>query len=277
MYQFNYHRASSLDDAVAKLGGSDEAKVISGGQTLLPTMKQRLAAPSDLVDLRGVEEMKGITVEGSRVRIGALTTHNEIATSDTLKGAAPGIGAMASIVGDPHVRHMGTIGGVVANNDPAADYPAMLLALDATVHTNKREIAAADYFTGMFDTALEEGEIVTAISFDAPEACAYEKFRNPASRYAMAGAFVARTANGARCAIAGAGNDGVFRHEGIEAKIDAGDADGIDTVDVDEDMMLADMHASAAYRANLVKVMAKRAAKRLAEGGGAQDHTQGRI
>ena len=277
MYQFNYHRASSLDDAVAKLGGSGEAKVISGGQTLLPTMKQRLAAPSDLVDLRGVEEMKGITVEGSRVRIGALTTHNEIATSDTLKGAAPGIGAMASIVGDPHVRHMGTIGGVVANNDPAADYPAMLLALDATVHTNKREIAAADYFTGMFDTALEEGEIVTAISFDAPEACAYEKFRNPASRYAMAGAFVARTANGARCAIAGAGNDGVFRHEGIEAKIDAGDADGIDTVDVDEDMMLADMHASAAYRANLVKVMAKRAAKRLAEGGGAQDHTQGRI
>ena len=277
MYEFNYHRADSVQDAVAKLGASDDAKLMSGGQTLLPTMKQRLAAPSDIIDLKACAELKGIEVSGRRITIRAGTTHNEIATSGELKAAAPGICAMAALVGDPHVRHMGTIGGVVANNDPAADYPAMLLALDATVHTNEREIAAADFFTGMFETALNENEIVTAVSFDAPEACAYEKFRNPASRYAMAGAFVANTSAGPRCAISGAGNDGVFRHEGIEARIGAGDPDGIDSVEVDEGGMLADMHASAAYRANLVKVMAKRAAKRLAESGGAQDHTQGRI
>ena len=275
MYQFNYHRASSVEDAVAKMSGSDDAKVMSGGQTLLPTMKQRLAAPADIIDLRAIDGFSGIEVSGSRVTIRAGTTHNEIATSRELAAVAPGICEMAGLVGDPHVRHMGTIGGVVANNDPAADYPAMLLALEASVHTNAREIAAADFFTGMFETALNEGEIVTAVSFDAPEACAYEKFRNPASRYAMAGAFVARTAQGARCAIAGAGQDGVFRHEGIEARIGAGDADGIDGVEVDEGGMLSDMHASAAYRANLVRVMAKRAAKRLASGGGAQDHTQG--
>ena len=275
MYSFNYHRAGSLDDASAKFAASEDAKFVAGGQTLLPTMKQRLAAPADVIDLRHVEGMRGITVSGNRVRIGAATTHNDINTSAELRAVAPGIADMAGIVGDPHVRHMGTIGGVIANNDPAADYPAMLLALDATVETNKREIAAADYFTGMFETALEEGEIVTAVSFDAPSAAAYEKFRNPASRYAMAGAFVARTANGPRVAIAGAGNDGVFRLEEAEQKIASGDIDGIDGVAVDEDAMLSDLHASAAYRANLVRVMAKRAAERCASGGGAADHTQG--
>ena len=275
MYSFNYYRAGSVDDAASKFASSEDAKFVSGGQTLLPTMKQRLAAPADLIDLRHVEGMRGITVSGNRVRIGAATTHNEIHTSAELKGAAPGIAEMAGIVGDPHVRHMGTIGGVIANNDPAADYPAMLLALDATIETNKREIAAAEFFTGMFETALEEGEIVVAVSFDAPSAAAYEKFRNPASRYAMAGAFVAHTANGPRCAVAGAGNDGVFRLEAAERKITDGDVDGMDAIEVSEDDMLSDLHASAAYRANLVKVMAKRAAKRCAAGGGAQDHTQG--
>ena len=275
MYQFNYHRAGSVDDAAAKFAGSEDAKFVAGGQTLLPTMKQRLAAPADLIDLRHIDGMKGISVNGRRVRIGAATTHDDIKTSRELASVAPGICAMAGIVGDPQVRHMGTIGGVIANNDPAADYPAMLLALEADVVTNKRTIPASQYFTGMFETALEDGEIVAAVEFDAPETCAYEKFRNPASRYAMAGAFVAHTANGPRVAIAGAGNDGVFRHEGIEAKISSGDIDGIRDAEIDEDGMLSDLHASAAYRANLVRVMAHRAAQRAASGGGAQDHTQG--
>ena len=275
MYQFSYHRASSVEDAASKFAGSDDAKFVAGGQTLLPTMKQRLAAPGDVIDLRHIEGLRGITVEGRRVRIGAATTHDDIKTSDALKAVAPGICAMAGIVGDPQVRHMGTIGGVIANNDPAADYPALLLGLDAEIETNTRTLRASEFFTGMFDTALEEGEIVVAIHFDAPESCAYEKFRNPASRYAMAGAFVARTASGPRCAITGAGNDGVFRHEGIEGMIAASDVDGIDGAAIDEGHMLSDMHGSAAFRANLVRVMAKRAAKRMMDGGGAEDHTQG--
>ena len=275
MYQFNYHRASSVDDAAAKFSGSDDAKFMAGGQTLLPTMKQRLAAPADVIDLRHLGDLKGISVNGKRVRIGAGTTHNEIHTSSELKSAAPGIAEMAGYVGDPHVRHMGTIGGVIANNDPAADYPAMLLALGADVVTNTRTVPAAEYFTGMFDTALEDGEIIVAVEFDAPEAAAYEKFRNPASRYAMAGAFVAKTADGIRVAITGAGSDGVFRWEEAERLIADGKADDVESASVDEDAMLSDLHGSAAYRANLVRVMTKRAAHRLARGGGAEDHTQG--
>ena len=275
MYQFNYHRASSVDDAAAKFSGSGDAKFVAGGQTLLPTMKQRLAAPADVIDLRHVPGLKGVSVNGRRVRIGAGTTHNEINTSAELRAVAPGIADMAGYVGDPHVRHMGTIGGVIANNDPAADYPALLLALDADVVTNQRTIPAPEFFTGMFETALEEGEIITAVEFDAPEVAAYEKFRNPASRYAMAGAFVARVDGKHRVAITGAGNDGVFRHTGMEAMLDDGNADGLDGAEIDEDGMLSDLHGSAAYRANLCRVMAKRAAHRLARGGGAEDHTQG--
>ena len=275
MYQFNYHRASSLDDAAAKFSGSSDAKFMAGGQTLLPTMKQRLAAPGDVIDLRHLGELKGVSVNGRRVRIGAATTHNEINTSGELRAVAPGIADMAGYVGDPHVRHMGTIGGVIANNDPAADYPALLLALDADVVTNRRTIPAADYFTGMFETALEEGEIIVAVEFDAPEVAAYEKFRNPASRYAMAGAFVARVDGKHRVAITGAGSDGVFRHAGMEEMLDSGNADRLESADVDEGAMLSDLHGSSAYRANLVRVMAKRAAARLARGGGAEDHTQG--
>lgn len=275
MYQFNYHRASSVDDAAAKFGASGDAKFMAGGQTLLPTMKQRLAAPEDVIDLRHVADLKGVSVSGRRVRIGAGTTHNDIHTSDELKAVAPGIADMAGYVGDPHVRHMGTIGGVIANNDPAADYPSLLLALDADVITNQRTVPAADYFTGMFDTALEEGEIILAVEFDAPEVCAYEKFRNPASRYAMAGAFVARVNGQHRVAVAGAGNDGVFRWPDAEAALDRGEPDAIEGLALDEDGMLSDLHGSAAYRANLCRVMAKRAAHRLARGGGANDATQG--
>ncbi len=261
MYATNYHRASSITDAVALQSSSDEAKYVSGGMTLIPTMKQRLAAPSDLVDLRHIAEMKGISVSGSRVRIGAGTTHAEVATSAELKAACPAICHLASHIGDPHVRHMGTIGGSIANNDPAADYPAAMLALGATIVTNAREIPADDFFTGLFETALEDGEIIVAVAFDAPARAAYSKFPNPASRYAMAGVFVAKQADGGvRVAVTGAGSNGVFRHAGLEDALAANwSADAAARVDVDASDLLADIHGSAEYRANLVKVMAKRA------------------
>lgn len=260
MYETTYHRAASVADAVAKLGAAEEGKLLSGGQTLLPTMKQRLAAPSDLVDVSRIAEMKGITETGAGVRIGAATTHAEVATSEIVKRLLPGLASLAAHIGDPHVRHRGTIGGSVANNDPAADYPSAVLALGATIHTNTREIAAADYFTGMFDTALDEGEVITAITFPLADACAYAKYPNPASRYAMAGVFVAKTSGGVRVAVTGAGQDGVFRHEGLEAALASSfSPDAVSGVAIDADGLLADIHGSAAYRANLVSVMAKRA------------------
>jgi CO/xanthine dehydrogenase FAD-binding subunit len=261
MYATNYHRASSIADAVKLQSASDEAKYVSGGMTLIPTMKQRLAAPSDLVDLRHIGELKGISVNGSRVRIGAGTTHAEVATSAELKAACPAISQLASLIGDPHVRHMGTIGGSIANNDPAADYPSAMLALGATIVTNTREIPADDFFTGLFETALEDGEILVAVTFDAPAKAGYAKFPNPASRYAMTGVFVAKAGDGSvRVAVTGAGADGVFRHAGLEQALSANwSADAASAVDVDASNLLSDIHGSADYRANLVKVMAKRA------------------
>ncbi len=196
MYSVNYHRAASVEDA-SRLLGSGEAKLVSGGMTLIPAMKTRLAAPSDLVDISRIEALKGISVSGDTVTIGAATTHYEVANDAALKKACPALAHLASLIGDPAVRHRGTIGGSVANNDPAADYPAALLALGATVATSKRKIAADDFFTGLFETALGDGEIITSISFAAPAKAAYEKFRNPASRYAIVGVFVARGRDGA--------------------------------------------------------------------------------
>ena len=260
MYATNYHRVSSVDEAVKLKGSAEDSKFVSGGMTLIPTMKQRLAAPSDLIDLRHVADMKGISVSGGKVRIGAATTHADVASSAELKSACPAICDLAAHIGDPHVRHMGTIGGSIANNDPAADYPAAMLALGATIVTSKREIAAGDFFTGMFETALEDDEIVTAVTFDLPEKAAYAKFRNPASRYAMAGVFVAKTAGGARVAVTGAGSNGVVRHEGMEQALSGNwSADALSGASVDPSGMLSDLHGSAEYRANLVKVMAKRA------------------
>lgn len=261
MYATNYHRASSVADAVKLQSSSEEAKYVSGGMTLIPTMKQRLAAPSDLVDLRHITEMKGISVNGSRVRIGAATTHYDVSTSAELKAACPAISHLAAHIGDPHVRHMGTIGGSIANNDPAADYPSAMLALGATIITNTREIPAEEFFTGLFETALEAGEIVVAVAFDAPAKAGYSKFPNPASRYAMAGVFVAKAGDGSvRVAVTGAGSNGVFRHAGLEAALAANwSADAAAGVDVDASDLLSDLHGSAEYRANLVKVMAKRA------------------
>lgn len=261
MYNTNYHRASSVADAAKLFEQGDEAKYLSGGMTLIATMKQRLASPSDLVDLRHVPEMKGITVSGTKVRIGATTPHFDVATSAAINAVCPALCRLASMIGDPHVRHMGTIGGSVANNDPAADYPSAVLALNATIITNQRSIAADDYFQGLFDTALEPGEIIVAFEFDAPAKAGYAKFPNPASRYAMAGVFVAKGQDGSvRVAVTGAGSEGVFRHEGMEAALSANwSPDAVASVEVDSSDLMADLHGSSEYRANLVRVMAKRA------------------
>ena len=260
MYDTSYHRASSVDEAVNLRSSHDEGRYLSGGMTLIATMKQRLAAPSDLIDLRHIPALKGISVEGRRVRIGAATSHAEVAASSALRTVCPAICDLASMIGDPHVRHMGTIGGSVANDDPAADYPAAVLGLSATVITDRREIAADDFFTGMFETALDEGEMITAIAFDAPDKAGYAKFRNPASRYAITGVFVAKTGSGVRVAVTGAGSNGVFRHAGMEAALSTSWApESVASVSVDASALMSDLHATAEYRANLVRVMAKRA------------------
>lgn len=260
MYEVQYHRPGSIDDAIKLLGDADDPKVLAGGQTLLPTMKQHLAAPSDLVDIRRIPGLSGVTRDGDALRIGAATTHAEVAGNADVLAHLPSLACLAAGIGDPAVRHMGTLGGSVANNDPAADYPAAVLALGATVITNTREIAADDFFDGMFTTALDEGEIITAISFPLPRRGAYAKFRNPASRYAIVGVFVAETAGGVRVAVTGAGEGGVFRESAMEAALSAEFSDSaLDGVSVSADGMMSDIHGSAEYRAHLVKVMAKRA------------------
>ncbi|MEM7301328.1 MAG: xanthine dehydrogenase family protein subunit M [Pseudomonadota bacterium] len=261
MYETKYHRAGSVAEAASMAAGADEGKYLSGGQTLIPTMKQRLAAPSDLIDLSKIADMSGVSVSGSTVKIGAATTHAEVAGNAELASACGAVADLASHIGDPAVRHKGTIGGSIANNDPAADYPAAMVALGATIHTNNRQISADDFFTGMFETALEDDEIVTAVEFEAPGKAAYSKFPNPASRYAMAGVFVAQAGDGSvRVGVTGAGSDGVFRHGGMEEALSGNfSADAVDGTSVSEGDMLSDIHGDAAYRANLVKVMAKRA------------------
>ncbi len=266
MYETRYHKPDSVAEAQALFAQAAEGRYLSGGQTLIPTMKQRLAAPSDVVDITGIAELKGITATSDEVVIGAATTHAEVHRSDAVREAFPALAELAGMIGDPAVREMGTIGGSLANNDPAADYPAAVLALGAAIHTTKRRLAAEDFFTGLFSTALEEGEIVTRVALPVPAKAAYAKFRNPASRYAMAGVFVARMKDGAvRVGVTGAGSNGVFRAERIEQALAASwSPEAIDAVAVDPAGMLSDIHASAAYRANLVKVMAKRAVVAIA-------------
>ena len=273
MYETNFHKASTAQDAAALLAKSDDGKILAGGQTLIPTMKQRLAAPADLVDLSRVEALRGVTITkrkkmgimkadgGETITIGAMTTHAEVAGNTELAQVCPVICGLAGNIGDPAVRHRGTIGGSVANNDPAADYPAALLALGATIHTNSRDVAAEDYFKGMFLTALDDMEIITAVSFQAPVVGGYGKFPNPASRYAMVGVFVAKSVDGeVRVSVTGAGDNGVYRHAGLEAALSADwSASAVDAVDVSTGGLMSDLHGTAAYRANLIKVMAKRA------------------
>jgi len=259
MYATNYVKVKDAADAVSHLNRADDGKLLAGGQTLIPTLKQRLAASDCLVDLADAG-LAGISDEGDSIRIGAMTSHVEVETSDLVKGAIPALAALAGGIGDRQVRNCGTIGGSVANNDPSACYPSAVLALGATVHTDKRNIAAGDYFTGMFETALDEDEVITAISFPKPEAAAYVKFPNPASRYAMVGVFVAKTASGVAVAITGAGQDGVFRHDGLEAALNSNfSADAVDGVAVDDSDLMSDMHASSDYRAHLITEMTRRA------------------
>ncbi|CAH1693602.1 Carbon monoxide dehydrogenase medium chain [Hyphomicrobiales bacterium] len=260
MYQTRYHRASSIAEAIDIIQRAEEGKFLSGGMTLLPAMKTRLAAPSDLVDLRHVPGLSGIAMSGRQVSIGAATTHFEVAAHGELAEACPAICHLAAHIGDPHVRHMGTIGGSIANNDPAADYPSAMIALDATIVTSKREVAAEDFFTGLFETALDQDEMVTAVRFTAPLDAGYMKFPNPASRYALAGVFISRSEAGVRVGVTGAGADGVFRCAEIEQALSARfDATALDGITLSPEGLMSDLHASAEYRANLVIVMARRA------------------
>jgi aerobic carbon-monoxide dehydrogenase medium subunit len=260
MYDFSYHKAGSVDDAASKLKAADDGKLVAGGMTLIPTLKQRLAQPSDLVDLGGVKDLAGIKADGNGVTIGAMTTHAAVAGSADVRKTIPALAHLAGEIGDPHVRHRGTIGGSIANNDPAADYPAACIGLGATVVTSKREIAADDFFLGMFDTALDEDEIITAVRFPKPKRAAYMKFPNPASRYALVGVFVAETGDGVRVAVTGAGQGGVFRVAAMEAALGANFApDAVAGIAVPDTDLNSDIHASAEYRAHLITVMAKRA------------------
>jgi len=259
MYGFEYHRPGSVSDAASAISGASDGKILAGGQTLLPTMKQRLASPSDLVDLGGIGELSGISVDGGTVTIGAMTTHAEVAASSDVQGAIPVLSALAGDIGDPQVRNKGTIGGSLANNDPAADYPAAILALGATIKTNKREIAADDFIKGLFETALEDDEIITAVSFPAPDAASYQKFKQPASRFAMVGVMVVKTGGAVRVAVTGATSH-AHRGPRLEAALNENfSASAVDSVELPVDQMNADIHCSQEYRANLVKVMAKRA------------------
>jgi carbon-monoxide dehydrogenase medium subunit len=265
MYAFAYHQPTSLKEAVSLLAGED-AKLVAGGHTLIPTMKQRLAAPGTLIDLGKVPDLVGIERSPRSITIGAMTTHGAVADSADVKEAIPALAELAALIGDPAVRHRGTIGGSVANNDPAADYPAACLALGATISTNKRKLSSEEFFTGLFETALEEGEIVTGVSFPIPHKAAYEKFRNPASRYALVGVFVAKRPSDIRVTVTGSGSNGVFRWtEAEEALGKRFAAKSLEGMSPSASGLNSDIHADAAYRAHLIGVMARRAVQKAAD------------
>lgn len=257
MYDFNFVRPKTVDDAVAALS-EEGAQALGGGQTLLPTMKQRLAAPSTLVSLCGIDALQGVTASGSVVDVGGATSHSDVA-HDAAE-AYPALASLAGGIGDPAVRNRGTIGGSVANNDPAACYPAAVLGSGATIRTNKREIAADDFFQGLFTTALEEGEIITSVSFPIPEVASYQKFEQPASRFALVGVFLARSKDGVRVAVTGASEEGVHRWSEAEAALsDSFSADALTDLSVSPSGMIGDLHGSPEYRAHLVGVLTRRA------------------
>ena len=260
MYAFAYHRPKSLREASTLLADSEDAKLLAGGQTLIPVMKQRLASPATIIDLSLVRELSGIEVSGGSVTVGAMTPHADVADSAAVKEHLPALARLASLVGDPHVRHRGTIGGSLANNDPNADYPAACLGLAATIVTTRREIAADQFFTGMFDTALEADEIITKVRFPTVKQAAYEKFPNPASRFALVGVFVAKRPGDVRVAVTGAGQGGVFRVHAFEQALQQSFApDAIAGIAVPADGLVSDIHGSAEYRAHLIGVLARRA------------------
>ncbi|EFH10399.1 FAD binding domain-containing protein [Teichococcus cervicalis] len=259
MYDFAYHKPSSIADAVKLLSEDPDAKPISGGMTLLPALKHRLNRPTALIDLSAIAELRGVKQEGNALVIGAMTRHFEVATNPLVMASIPALAKMAASIGDTQVRNRGTLGGSLANNDPAADYPSAALALGATFITDRRSIPADDFFQGMFTTALEPGELLVAVSFPIPEKAGYAKLRNPASRYAMTGVFVAKGPQGVRVAVNGAAAC-VFRQTEMEAALAANwSADAIAGVKQSPDDLNSDIHGSAEYRAHLVNVMARRA------------------
>ena len=259
MYPFAYHRPATLAEAVALLRETEDGRPLAGGQTLIPVLKQRLARHSDLIDLTGIGELSGIREEDGKLVIGATVRHADVGSSQLVRRSIPGLAELAARIGDPQLRNRGTLGGSIANNDPAADYPGALLALDAVVRTDRRSLTAADFFTGMFETALEPDEIVVSVGFARPTRSAYVKFPNPASRYAMAGVFVAQFSDGVRLAVTGAGLS-VFRIPEMEAALARRFLPAaLDGLTVPADDLNSDLHASAEYRAHLVGVMARRA------------------
>ncbi len=266
MYQTTYHRPSSVDEAAALFAKGSEPKYLAGGHTLIPVMKQRLASPSDVIDLGKIKELVGVELSADALTIKAATTYFDILQSADARKAIPAIVHLASVLGDPQVRYRGTIGGSIANNDPAADFPAAVLALGATVKTNKRSIPADDFFKGLFSTALDDGEIITAVSFPLPAKAAYSKMRHPASRFALTGVFVVKSKSGdVRVAATGASSSGVMRVPAIEAALKANWSPGaLDSIKISADGLLTDIHGSATYRANLIKVMAQRAVESTA-------------
>ena len=260
MYQTTYHRPSSVDEAAALFGKGKEAKYLAGGQTLIPVMKQRLSAPSDVIDLGKIKELVGVDVSADTVTIKAATPHYDVASDGDVQKAIPALAHLASLIGDPAVRHRGTIGGSVANNDPNADYPAACLGLAATIVTTKRKIVADEFFKGLFETALEPDEIITRVSFPIPKKAAYQKFRNQASRYALVGVFVAKRPSEIRVAVTGAGGSGVFRVKEFEDALKKRFSPKVlEGLSVPADGMASDIHGSAEYRAHLIGVLARRA------------------
>jgi carbon-monoxide dehydrogenase medium subunit len=259
MHAFQYHRPSSTKDAAAAGAKGEDVKYLAGGQSLVQAMKLRLASPSDLVDLGSLKELASIKASGGTVEIGAMTRHADVASSPEVKKAIPALASLAGMIGDRQVRHMGTIGGSIANNDPAADYPAAVLGLGATVTTNKRKIDGDKFFKGLYETALEPGELIVSVTFPAPKRAAYVKFKNPASRFALVGVFVAETAGGVRVAVTGAGAC-VFRQAEMEKALTAKfSPDAVAGIKVKAEGLNNDLHASPEYRAHLITVMAKRA------------------
>jgi aerobic carbon-monoxide dehydrogenase medium subunit len=263
MHNFEYHLAIDVKDAVEQLRSDDEAKIISGGMTLLPTLKNRLSAPSKLIDLAAVRDLRGIVINGSDVTIKAMTCHADVAAHDGLRHSLPALSQLAGGIGDPAVRHRGTIGGSVANADPAADYPAAVVGLDGVVETNKRRIAGDDFFVSLFETALEQDEIITAVHFKVPDVAHYLKFRHPASGYAVVGVMVARYGAKVRVAITGA-SPHVFRATEMEKALEADfSVKAIADLRIDDTQCLGDIHCSAAYRAHLAHVYVGRAVSHI--------------
>lgn len=259
MYAFKYQKAGSIAAASAALAKGEDAKLLAGGQSLIAALKLRLSAPGELIDLSGIAELRGIKAEAAAITIGAMTRHAEVARSKEVQAQIPALASLAGGIGDRMVRNMGTIGGSLAHNDPVADYPAAVLGLDATVNTNQRKIAADDFFKGMFETALQPGEIIVSVSFPVPKRAAYVKFKNPASRYAIVGVLAAQTAGGVRVAVTGAASC-VYRVAEMEKALAANwSPEAIAAISVPADDLNSDMHASAEYRAHLVNVMARRA------------------